>query len=362
MLPGVNPLFYMSTILLMVENRIVPSRIHSLGEAFFAWGTTMRRLITLTICLFLSTTAFAVADEAEAIAAIEKLGGTVRQIAQDSEDKEAAFHLSGKELTDDDLAAIKEVSNLVWLNLANTKISDAGLKHLSGIKSLTRLHLEKTQIGDAGLAHLKGLENLEYLNLYGTQVSDAGLDHLKELPRLKKLYLWQSKVSKEAANTLNEALAKVDVNIGAELKAPPKTLAKGQYVRVRLPGDKKILQIAELQILETGSGEELQKSASARQSSSYKDGEAKKAIDGNTEQDFNKGSVSHTNEQKDPWFVVDLGGVKDISTIKLFNRGDCCGDRLTGAVIEIIDAGLNVIWSETISEAADKSVAEYVGK
>lgn len=315
----------------------------------------------LSCGLFLSATV-AVADEADAIAAIEKLGGTVRQIAQNSEDKEAAFHLSGKELTDADLGALKEIDNLIWLNLANTKITDDGLKHLADMKGLTRLHLEKTQVGDAGLAHLKGLEKLEYLNLYGTQVSDAGLDHLKALPGLKKLYLWQSKVTKDGLAAAGEAFAKIDVNIGAELKAPPKTLAKGQYVRVRIPGDKKFLQIAELQILETGSGEELQKSASARQSSTHEKGEAKKAIDGNTEQDFTKGSVSHTSEQKDPWFVVDLGGVKDISTIKLFNRGDCCGDRLNGAIVEIIDAGLNVVWSETISEAADKSVSEYVGK
>lgn len=321
----------------------------------------MRSVLTLAICLlFVVPTSTVFADEAEAIAAIEKLGGTVRQIAQDSDDKEAAFHLSGKELNDDGLAAIKEVENLIWLNLANTKITDAGLKHLAEMKTLTRLHLEKTQIGDAGLEHLKGLENLEYLNLYGTQVSDAGLAQLKGLPKLKKLYLWDSKVTKEGIASMKDMLAKIDVNIGAELKAPPKTLAKGQYVRVRLAGEKKILSLAELQILETGSGAELQKSAQARQSSTYPKGEASKAIDGNTEQDFNKGSVSHTNEEKDPWFVVDLGGVKDISTIKVFNRGDCCGDRINGATIEVFDAGLNVVHTETLKDAKDSY--EFVGK
>jgi hypothetical protein len=260
------------------------------------------------------------------------------------------------------LAAVKEINNLIWLNLANTKITDDGLRHLSGIKSLTRLHLEKTQIGDAGLAHLKELDKLEYLNLYGTQVSDAGLEHIKALPNLKKLYLWESKVTKEGAAELAKQLTNTDVNIGAELKAPPKTLAKGQYVRIKLAGDKRILQLAEVQILETGSGEELQKSATARQSSTHEGGEAVKAIDGNTEQDFTMGSVSHTNEEKDPWFVVDLGGEKDISTINVFNRGDCCGDRLKGATVEIIDAGLNSAWIETIAEAADKSVTEFVGK
>ena len=319
----------------------------------------MRRML-LTCLLLIGFTCVASADEAEAIAAIEKLGGSVRQIAQDSENKEAAFHLSGKELTDDGLGAVKEIKNLIWLNLANTKVSDAGLKHLSEIKTLTKLHLEKTQIGDAGLKHLKGLDNLEYLNLYGTQVSDKGLTHLKDLPKLKKLYLWDSKVTKDGLAEMKDALAKIDVNIGAELKAPPKSLAKGQYVRVRLPGDKKILQLAELQILETGSGAELQKSASARQSSTHEKGEAKKAIDGNTEQDFTKGSVSHTAESKDPWFVVDLGGVKDISTIRVFNRGDCCGDRIKGAVVEVIDAGLSVVHSETLKE--EMSTYEFVGK
>lgn len=321
----------------------------------------MRSALTLATCLLiLVSNSSANADEGEAIAAIEKLGGTVRQIAQDSDDKEAAFHLSGKDLTDDGLAAIKEVDDLIWLNLANTKITDAGLKHLAEMKSLTRLHLEKTQIGDSGLEHLKTLENLEYLNLYGTQVSDAGLAHLKELPKLKKLYLWNSKVTKDGLASMKDMLAKIDVNIGAELKAPPKTLAKGQYVRIRLPGEKKILQLAEVQILETGSGSELQKSAQARQSSTHPKGEASKAIDGNTDQDFTKGSVSHTNEQKDPWFVVDLGGVKDISTIKVLNRGDCCEDRINGAVVEVIDAGLNVVYSQTLKDA--KESYEFVGK
>lgn len=328
----------------------------------------MRFVKPLAFCFLLSIPTFAHADEADAIAAIEKMGGTVRQIAQDSDDKEAAFHLSGKDLNDEGLAAVKEIENLIWLNLANTKITDAGLKHLSGMTSLTRLHLEKTQIGDAGLAHLKGLDKLEYLNLYGTHVSDAGLDHLKALPNLKKVYLWQSKVTEEGAASLEKVLAKTDINIGAELKAPARTLVKGQYVRVRTlvgrrkPGEKKILQVAELQIIETGSDEELQKSATVRQSSTHEKGEAKKAIDGNTEQDFNKGSVSHTNEEEDPWLVVDLGEVKDISTIKLFNRGDCCGDRLNGFTIEVLDGGLNVVWSQTIDDATDKSVAEYVGE
>ena len=158
----------------------------------------------------------ATADEAEAIAAIEQVGGTVRTIAKDTDQKEAAFHLSGKDVTDDDLAQLASVNNLVWLNLRGTKITDAGLAHLADIKTLTRLHLEKTAITDAGLAQLAGLENLEYLNLYGTQVTDAGLEHLKDLKNLKKLYVWETGVTKEGAEMLVASIPELYINRGAD--------------------------------------------------------------------------------------------------------------------------------------------------
>jgi len=317
------------------------------------------RYLSLVLSLIVGANQLAHADEASAIAEIAKLGGVVRQIAQDVDDKEAAFHLSGKELTDDGLAHLKEIDNLIWLNLANTKISDAGLKHIAEIKSLKRLHLEKTQIGDEGLAQLKNLSELEYLNLYGTQVSDAGLDHLKSLSKLEKLFLWESNATKAGAAKLKDALAKADINTGADLKPPPPpVMTTGQYVRVRLEGDKRILQLAEVQILGVD-GTEFQKSAMARQSSTYTGGEAKKAIDGNVEMDFTKGSVSHTEEQKNPWFVIDLGEPKEIATIKIHNRGDCCGERLKDAVVEVLDTGLNVVMTEKITEATDGSVAEF---
>ena len=317
------------------------------------------RYLSLVLSFILCAPLFAHADEASAIAEIEKLGGVVRQIAQDVDDKEAAFHLSGKELTDEGLVHLKEIDNLIWLNLANTKISDAGLKHISEIKSLKRLHLEKTQVGDEGLAHLKELSELEYLNLYSTQVSDAGLDHLKSLTNLRKLFLWESKATKDGAAKLMATLAKADINTGAELKPPPPpVMTTGQYIRVRLEGDKRILQLAEVQVLGVD-GTEFQKSAMARQSSTYTGGEAKKAIDGNTEKDFTKGSVSHTEEQKNPWFVIDLGEPKEIAIIKIHNRGDCCGDRLKDAIVEVLDAGLNVVATKKIAEAKDGSVAEF---
>ena len=41
----------------------------------------------------------------------------MRVLAQDTDEKEIAFHLSGTALTDEGLAAVPQVSNVVWLNL-----------------------------------------------------------------------------------------------------------------------------------------------------------------------------------------------------------------------------------------------------
>jgi hypothetical protein len=304
------------------------------------------------------------ADEAAAIAAIEQMGGTVRAIAKDTAEKEAAFHLSGSDVTDDALAQLPAIGQLVWLNLRGTKVTDAGLAHLANIKSLTRLHLERTATTDAGLAHLANLENLEYLNLYGTQVTDAGLEHLKNLKKLRKLYVWQTGVTKAGADMLVANIPELYINRGADAEPgpPTKALAIGRYVKVRLEGDKRILSLAEVQVIETATGKELQTEGKSLQSSNYNDTEASRANDGKTDGNYEAGSVSHTNEEANPWWLLDLGSPQDIGKLVIHNRADCCGDRLKDAVVEIFDQSLAIVWTGKIPEAADGSVTELVAE
>ncbi len=67
---------------------------------------------------------------------------------------------------------------------------------------------------------------------------------------------------------------------------------------------------------------------SARQSSTEFGGLANRAVDGNTNGNWQNNSVTHTNRENQAWWEVDLGKVYNISQIKLFNRTDCCSDRL----------------------------------
>ncbi|MEI6703150.1 MAG: discoidin domain-containing protein [Deltaproteobacteria bacterium] len=67
----------------------------------------------------------------------------------------------------------------------------------------------------------------------------------------------------------------------------------------------------------------------ARQSSTGYGGNPERAVDGNRDGNYNSGSISHTNNMPNEWWEVDLGGQKQIGTIKLWNRTDCCSERLS---------------------------------
>src|SRR5216684_301414 len=146
--------------------------------------------------------------EAQAVAQIEKAGGSVRQIAQNDEHREVDFHL-GASCTDQQLSPLAKIKNVVSLNLGKTPVTDAGLAYLKPLTGLVELHLEQTKITDQGLAQLKGLVNLRYLNLYGTAIGDAGLAQLTGLKNLRNLYVWQTKVSGEGIKKLEQALPSV---------------------------------------------------------------------------------------------------------------------------------------------------------
>ncbi|PQO47301.1 leucine-rich repeat domain-containing protein [Blastopirellula marina] len=153
--------------------------------------------------------------EAEAIKKITEYGGTVNRIAQSSDAKVVTYHLSDKPVHDEALAPIRNIGNVVEVNLMGTEVTDAGLEQLAGLKNLERLNLAKTKVTDAGLRYLAACEKLDYLNLYATEVTDAGVDNLYALPSLRHLYLWQTKVTPEGAKQLSAATPGLKVNLGS---------------------------------------------------------------------------------------------------------------------------------------------------
>jgi hypothetical protein len=67
----------------------------------------------------------------------------------------------------------------------------------------------------------------------------------------------------------------------------------------------------------------------ASQSSTAFGAPPQNAVDGNTDGVYSDGSISHTGDDVNAWWQVDLGNANQIQQISVYNRTDCCSDRLT---------------------------------
>eukprot|EP00058_Branchiostoma_floridae_P025896 XP_002611386.1 hypothetical protein BRAFLDRAFT_73217 [Branchiostoma floridae] len=78
----------------------------------------------------------------------------------------------------------------------------------------------------------------------------------------------------------------------------------------------------------------------AFQTSNYQDGAASRAVDGNTATNWLDGSCTHTRDsgEDNPTWWVDLGQSYGIDRLVIFNRRDCCAERLNPFNIHIGDS------------------------
>jgi len=181
------------------------------------------------------------------------------------------------------------------------------------------------------------------------------------LPTLKAVDPLRAALAGEDA-ALRKQAAKSLARIKKADPGPPpkKSLAKGQFVQVRLEGDKRVLCLAEVQVHRTGDGAELHRAGKASQSSVLGNWGPHLAIDGNLAQIL--GKVTHTRPDDNAFWLLDLGGVKDIGRIKVFSRGSRGGGVLNGAIVEVLDPKKKVLYTATITGAEDGSVHEFVAK
>lgn len=127
-----------------------------------------------------------------------------------------------------------------------------------------------------------------------------------------------------------------------------------RYVRVTLPGEKRILHVAELQAF--SNGENVAVKGKATQSSVASGGDAKRVIDGNTNGDYAKNSVAHTRTEKDPWIQIDLGESKPLDRVVVWNRTDgSTAPRIKGYRVDLLDEKNKVVWTSSPEEIPSPS-------
>ena len=178
--------------------------------------------------------------------------------------------------------------------------------------------------------------------------------------RLSNFYIFVSDApfsSNDLNTTLNQSTVSHYYYSGAAgTSAEISINHSGRYVRIQLSGTN-FLTIAEVQVFSTGStttptitpsptytltptltpmNVALGKSAS--QSTTF-DGSivASRSVDGNTSGVWADNVLSSTNSESHPWWQVDLGSSYFIQSVKLWNRTDCCGDRLSNFYVFVSD-------------------------
>jgi putative heme-binding domain-containing protein len=129
-----------------------------------------------------------------------------------------------------------------------------------------------------------------------------------------------------------------------------------KYIRIELPGDQRILTLAEVEV--SSGGNNLSRDGKAQQSSTSHGGDAGKAIDGNSEGSYLSGGQTHTAEAtKDPWWELELATASDVDAIRVFNRTDGnLGQRLAGFTLKVLDEDRNPLFVQSEIAAPEAMV------
>jgi lysophospholipase L1-like esterase/azurin/glucose/arabinose dehydrogenase len=189
----------------------------------------------------------------------------------------------------------------------------------------------------------------------GTKTPASLTDVLNSIPRVFK------------HDIRNEAYDKVKALLAPELpaglaanNAAPET--KGRYVRIELPRIG-TLTLAEVQVF--SGGKNIAMGGKARQSSTDYGGDASRAIDGRTDGDFGSGTQTHTREnEKNPWWEVDLGSEHPIESVVVWNRTENGGgfvSRLDGFRLVVLDGRRNEVFKSEGNPAPPESAKIAIG-
>lgn len=138
----------------------------------------------------------------------------------------------------------------------------------------------------------------------------------------------------------------------ADIETPARPKMQGRFVRLEMPKDHVgFLTISEVQVF--SAGRNIARTGKATQSSVGYNSPAAKAIDGNHNGSF--ASCSCTNSERNAWWEVDLGGEFPIDSVAVWNRTDCCPERLDKLSIRILDEKRQATGDRILQKAQERN-------
>ncbi|MCK5828940.1 MAG: discoidin domain-containing protein [Methylococcales bacterium] len=175
-----------------------------------------------------------------------------------------------------------------------------------------------------------------YVFVSNSDISALSLDQL-----LSDNNVWKHQVSGQVSESLD-----IDVN------------SLGRYVRIQKVGYG-YLSLAEVEIKSRAPTIPLNLAynKTASQSSTAYGGSAGRAIDGNISGHYGDASTTHTGYENNPWWQVDLGSETQVNSIHLWNRTDCCTNRLSNFYVFVSDSDISALSLDQL--LSDNSVWKY---
>lgn len=129
---------------------------------------------------------------------------------------------------------------------------------------------------------------------------------------------------------------------------------RAQFVRIELPGGRRTLTLAEVEV--NSDGRNVAPGGKATQGTTAFGGDAAKGIDGNKQGSYSGGGQTHSEENvRNPWWEVDLGAELPIESIVVYNRTDeALGGRLAGFTLKGLDKNRKEVFTCARSSRAGR--------
>ncbi|MFT5127580.1 MAG: hypothetical protein ACI8W8_001184 [Rhodothermales bacterium] len=189
-----------------------------------------------------------------------------------------------------------------------------------------------------------------------TEPTDAELKAWEASP-LTERQQWAAIATPSAFTALK--IVPTPETLTAEIVPADSVTVAGRFVRVSVVRKAQYLSLAEVQVF-TG-GKNVAQGKKARQSTNSGGADAGRAVDGRTDGAYTRGSTTHTAQQDNPWWEVDLGQSVVVNQLKIWNRTDCCTERLENFSVEVLDENRKRVWQKTGQPAPKLSATFDVG-
>lgn len=219
-------------------------------------------------------------------------------------------------------------------------------------KNASRTSGQEIQVASDGTLSVDS-ETIETLPLKDNYVVDLPIEANQRISAVRLSTIPDAKLPNGGSGWAGGNFVITGLNAQWLPSKPTPTTAR--FVRITQNGKKQILSLAEVQIF---SGDKnVAVGQDATQSSMYAQADAKRAVDGKTDGDYQKGSVSHSATQDNPWWEIDLGASYPIDRVAIWNRTDnSLEKRLNNFSVVLMDRNLEEVWSKQIKKTPKPSV------